>query len=241
MQRIRTHGSSESTTTRSRPKSQISHTARFDSVPLFTQSGSFVQYANEKEKEKICHRTARMVTRAAGSLVVSSALQGLPISSAGSRDTSAVDPLPLPSEGEDSDRAPTRLGSSRIRNFVPLGHVWASLRRCYRRSRSAASCRAPWSDCPSRRARRNAPAVAGRFERREACTPCARRRRRPLHLCIRDHLTSLCVAVPSSGARQNSRRVPGTPGGRVRFGLTLDAVDSRAQFPHRDDGSRGGR
>ena len=29
---------------------------------------------------------------------------------------------------------------------------------------------------------------------------------------------------PGSGARQNSRRVPGTPGGRVWFGLTLDAA-----------------
>ena len=37
------------------------------------------------EKEKICHRTARMVTRAAGSLVVSSALKGLPRSSPGRR------------------------------------------------------------------------------------------------------------------------------------------------------------
>ena len=42
-QRIRAHGISESTTIHSRPKSQASHTARFDSGLLFTQSGSFAQ------------------------------------------------------------------------------------------------------------------------------------------------------------------------------------------------------
>ena len=43
LQRIRAHGISESTTTHSRPKFQASHTAKFNSVLLFTQSGSFVQ------------------------------------------------------------------------------------------------------------------------------------------------------------------------------------------------------
>ena len=43
LQRIRAHGISESTTTRSRPKSQASHTAKFDSVLLFTQSGTVTQ------------------------------------------------------------------------------------------------------------------------------------------------------------------------------------------------------
>ena len=43
LQRIRAHGISESTTTHSRPKSQASHTAKFDSGLLFTQSRSFVQ------------------------------------------------------------------------------------------------------------------------------------------------------------------------------------------------------
>ena len=45
LQRIRAHGISESTTTHSRPKSQASHTAKFDSGLLFTQSRSFVQPA----------------------------------------------------------------------------------------------------------------------------------------------------------------------------------------------------
>ena len=45
LQRIRAHGISESTTTHSRPKSQASHTAKSDSVLLFTQSGSLVQPA----------------------------------------------------------------------------------------------------------------------------------------------------------------------------------------------------
>ena len=45
LQRIRAHGISESTTTHSRPKSQASHTAKFNSGLLFTQSRSFVQYS----------------------------------------------------------------------------------------------------------------------------------------------------------------------------------------------------
>ena len=40
LQRIRAHGISESTTIHSRPKSQASHTAKFDSGLLFTQSRS---------------------------------------------------------------------------------------------------------------------------------------------------------------------------------------------------------
>ena len=43
LQRIRAHGISESTATHSRPKSQASHTATFDSVLLFTQSRPVVQ------------------------------------------------------------------------------------------------------------------------------------------------------------------------------------------------------
>ena len=43
LQRSRAHGISESTTTHSRPKSQASHTVKFDSVLLFTQSGAVLQ------------------------------------------------------------------------------------------------------------------------------------------------------------------------------------------------------
>ena len=45
-QRIRAHGISESTTIHSRPKSQASHTAKFDSGLLFTQSRTVVQPSN---------------------------------------------------------------------------------------------------------------------------------------------------------------------------------------------------
>ena len=43
LQRSRAHGISESTTTRSRPKSQASHTAKFYSGLLFTQSRTYTQ------------------------------------------------------------------------------------------------------------------------------------------------------------------------------------------------------
>ena len=43
LQRSRAHGISESTTIHSRPKSQASHTAKFDSGLLFTQSGTVLQ------------------------------------------------------------------------------------------------------------------------------------------------------------------------------------------------------
>ena len=48
LQRIRAHGISESTTTHSRPKSQASHTAKFDSGLLFTQSRAVTQHSRSR-------------------------------------------------------------------------------------------------------------------------------------------------------------------------------------------------